>query len=92
MSPRIRSTVLILLGLLIMAAQPASGKELEDRKWIEVRTPNFQVRSTMSKKDSIELARYLEMFRVSVAVVTNIGRLDSPIPTEIYALRTKKRL
>ena len=82
-----RSIVLFALGLLIVASHPASGKELEDRKWIEVRTPNFRIRSVLGKKDSIELARYLEMFRVAVTDLTNISRVDSPIPTEIYALR-----
>jgi len=86
---RFRSTVLLALGLLIVASYPASGKELEDREWIEVRTPNFQIRSVLSEKDSIELVRHLEMFRVAVSIVTNISRLDSPIPTEIYALRGK---
>ena len=38
---RFRSIVFLALGLLIVVAHPASGKELEDREWIEVRTPNF---------------------------------------------------
>ena len=89
MSCGFRSTVLLALGLLIVTACPASGKELEDREWIEVRTPNFQIRSALSEKDTIKLVRHLEMFRVAVSIVTNISSLDSPIPTEIYALRGK---
>ncbi len=87
MSCRFRSTVLLVLGLLLVAACPASGKALEAREWIEVRTPNFRIRSVLSEKDSIELVRHLEMLRVAVSRVTNISRTDSPIPTEIYALR-----
>jgi len=84
---RIRSIVVLVLGMLIVAVNPASGKELEDRKWIEVRTPNFHIRSALSEKSTVELARYLETFRVAVSLVTNISRVDSPIPTEIYALK-----
>jgi tetratricopeptide (TPR) repeat protein len=89
MSSRYRSTVLHTLGLFIVTAHPASGKELEDREWIEVRTSNFQVRSILSEKDSIKLARNLELLRSSVSVVTNISRMDSPIPIEIYAFRRR---
>lgn len=92
MSCRFRSTVLLALGLLIVASYPASGTELEDREWIEVQTPNFRIRSALSEMDSIELARRLEMFRLSVSVVTNISRIDSPIPTEIYAVRGRSDL
>ncbi len=35
MSCGFRSTVLLVLGLLLVAACPASGKALEDREWIE---------------------------------------------------------
>ena len=82
-----RSTVIFALCFLVFAANPVSGKEIEDRKWIEVQTPNFRIRSAMSEKDSIKLARHLEMFRVAISVITNIRRIDSPIPTEIYAMR-----
>ena len=85
-----RVTVLVAIGLLIIAANPALGKGLEDSEWIEVRTPNFRVRSVLSEKKSIELARQLELFRAAVSAVTNISRTESPIPTEIYLLRGEK--
>lgn len=87
MSYRFRSIVLLAFGLLLIAAHPAAGKELEDRKWIEVRTPNFRIRSVLRERDTIELARQLETFRAAVFIVTNISHSDSSIPTEIYALR-----
>ena len=87
MSCGFRFSVLVALGLLIVAAHPASGKELEDLEWIEVRTPNFRIRSALSEEDSIELARQLETFHVAIAIVSNISLTDSPIPTEILALR-----
>lgn len=84
---RFCSAVLLSLGLLLLATQLAAGKGLEERKWIEVRTPNFIVRSVLNERDTIELARQLETFRAAVFVVTNITHTDSPVPTEIYALR-----
>lgn len=82
-----RFSLLVTLGLLVVAVHPVSGKELEDRDWIEVRSPNFRIRSTMREKDSIELARQLETFRVAISIVSNFSLADSPIPTEILALR-----
>ena len=65
-----------------------NAKELEDRKWIEVQTPNFKIRSAISQKDTIELARYLESFRIAVALVTNVSRLDASNPTQIFVFRS----
>jgi tetratricopeptide (TPR) repeat protein len=73
--------------MLNVTASPVSGKELEDRKWIEVRTPNFRISSVLREADTIELAQHLEMFRVAVSRVTNISSTDAPIPTNIYAMR-----
>jgi tetratricopeptide (TPR) repeat protein len=64
----------------------ASSKDLEDRKWIEVRTANFQIRSLMSADESVALARHLEVFGAVVSVLTGTDRLVSPVPTEIYLL------
>ncbi|MGI9287848.1 MAG: tetratricopeptide repeat protein [Pseudomonadales bacterium] len=82
-----RATVFLALLTFILSASPALGKALEDRNWIEVRTANFQVRSLSGEKDTIKLARRLEMFRAAVAIVTNVNSTDVSIPTEIYALR-----
>lgn len=79
--------VLTALSTLVVAICPASAKELEDRDWIEIRTSNFRIRSVLSEKDSIELARYLELFHAAASLVTNTSRLGSPIPLDVYALR-----
>jgi len=73
--------------ILILAAPVVSGKSLEDRQWIEVQTANFKVRSLLDRKKTIELARYLELFRAAVTVLTNASDTDSPIPTEIFAVK-----
>lgn len=82
-----RLPTILILGLLIVAPSALFAIELEDREWIEVRTANFQIRSMLSEKESLNLARYLEMFRVVASIVTNTGLIDSPVPTEIFAIR-----
>jgi tetratricopeptide (TPR) repeat protein len=41
----------------------------------------------MRESDTIEAARYLELFRAAAFIVTNISSTESPIPTEILAVR-----
>lgn len=86
MTHRIRLSVFLFFALFIAAPLSASSKELEDRKWIEVRTANFQIRSLMSEEESVELARHLEIFGAVVSVLTGTARADSPVPTVIYLL------
>lgn len=73
--------------ILILVAPVVAGKPLEDRRWIEVQTTNFQIRSMLGKKKTIELARYLELFRAAVTLLTTASSSDSPVPTEIYAFK-----
>ena len=86
MTYRIRFFAFLALGLLLIAPPILFGKDLEDRKWIEVRTQNFRIHSLMNEKRSIDLARDLETFRVVASIVTNTDLLDASVPTEIYAL------
>jgi len=77
-----------VIALLLSVPAPATvAKELEDLHWIEVQTPNFQIRSLAGEKKTVELARYMEMFRAAVSVLTNVRKTKSPIPIHIYVLR-----
>jgi len=87
MSCRIGSIVLVAFGLLILSAHPASAKPLEDRKWIEIQTPSFRVRSDLNEKKALALTVHLELFRRAVSIVTNMGQANSPVPTDIYIVR-----
>ena len=60
---------------------------IQKRTWIEVSTPNFQIMSTMSRKEATKLAIELERFRVVIAKFTNATMSDSPIPTQIFAFK-----
>lgn len=64
----------------------ASAKELEDEKWLEVSTDNFTIRSTLGKRKTVDLIRQLEVLRAAVPLLTNTDKIESAIPTHIYAL------
>ena len=70
-----------------MPCPPLEGKELEDQKWIAVSTEHFQVRSTLGKRKTIKLVRELDLMRLAVPLLTNIERIESAIPTHIYAVK-----
>ena len=71
--------------MLALAPTALPAKEMVDRDWLHARSANFDVFSSMSRKETIELLRELEMFRFTVSLISNIRRIDSPIPTRIYA-------
>jgi tetratricopeptide (TPR) repeat protein len=77
---------LIAVAALLSAALPASGKDMLDYEWIEVRTPHFAVASAQDPEKTLELAVDLENFRVLVEMLSNIGRFEERIPTKIYLL------
>lgn len=82
-----RYYTLVVIFLMIIGSSPVLGKALEDRNWIEVSTANFNVRSLLGEKETLALARQLEMFRVAVAAVTAVTPGGAAVPTEVYAVR-----
>lgn len=82
----------IVLLVTMSSSSPAYslGKEVEERKWLQVRTENFEIHSQLSKKETLELVRHLEIFRHVAAVFTGVGLADSPVPTAIYAVPSGK--
>lgn len=75
------------IGLWLCSSLTADAKGLEDQRWIEVRTPDFQIQSTLSERKTVELARHLHLFRIVSLYMTNMTQLDSPVPMRIYAFR-----
>jgi tetratricopeptide (TPR) repeat protein len=60
---------------------------LHNRRWLEVRTPNFEIVSSLREKATIELARDLEAFHAGVAYALHLPRSASATndPTRVYA-------
>jgi len=58
---------------------------LHERDWFEVRTPHFEIASSLSEKETLELARDVERFHSAIEFVMGT-RLPAPaVPTRIYA-------
>lgn len=71
----------LVLVWLCGACAPA-----HQRTWREVRTANFTVHSMVNETRTRELAQTLETFRHVVQTVTNVAKLEAPVPTRIYVL------
>ncbi len=72
-----------LAGFAASALACATSTPIQERAWIEVSTPNFQIMSTKAQEDISELAIDLERFRTVVTTLTNAPASDSPVPTRI---------
>lgn len=79
---RLRSLALTMA--LAAAMMPAMGKALHERDWLEARSPNFIVISSVGKKSTVSLVRDLEDFRQLVGMFTNAARLEPRVPTLIF--------
>lgn len=78
----------LFLALFIAASPISFGKDLADRDWVEVRSDNFRVRSVLGREKAVDLVHSLELLHATVPVLTNAQSAHSPIPTEIFVLRS----
>ncbi|HEU4428279.1 MAG TPA: hypothetical protein VFT98_05965, partial [Myxococcota bacterium] len=68
---------------LAWLATPASGKDLWERDWIEVRTEHFTVASALDEDDTVRLASELESFRLAVRRLLS-ARVEERVPTRVF--------
>jgi tetratricopeptide (TPR) repeat protein len=80
-----RSGAIVVLAALCLSCRAP----LYERPWIQVETPNFEILSTLSKQEVVELAKQLELFRVVVQSTTNLQPEVSVIPTKILVFRNQ---
>ena len=79
----------VVASVVIGLAPGAGAAPLWEKKWIEVRTPNFVINSALDEKRSLELARQLETFRSVVGAFTNISQVPERVPTHIYLFASR---
>lgn len=81
----VRAKVLsvVLAGLLFLPCT-ATGRQVWEKDWIEVRTPNFVIMSVLDRDKTLEFTRDLENFRSVVGSVTNIPAVRETVPTHIF--------
>jgi len=85
----------VFVGMVLGFPSVVTAEDLPSqlkRNWIEIRTPNFVIYSTVREKKAVKLAAELESFRQVVFALTNITGDVSPIPTEIFLLRNKSEI
>jgi hypothetical protein len=63
-----------------------------DERWVEVRSPQFIVRSDAGEKAASRTARQFLMFRAALAELWWWGRVDAATPLLVYAARNEASL
>jgi len=85
------SVVLPLLVAATFAGLPhatVEAKSLEEHDWILVQTPNFEIRSRLSKKKTLELAHELETFRAAAFLLTSSRAPARDAPTHVWLMKS----
>jgi tetratricopeptide (TPR) repeat protein len=79
----VRSAVAALIGLTALLA--CATKPLHERDWVEVRTPHFEIVSSLGEDATRELARDAELFHTATQFVMGTPLRAPAVPTRIYA-------
>jgi tetratricopeptide (TPR) repeat protein len=79
----------ILAVLLGIAAAGCASAPVSELGWIEARSANFSLYTTLGEPDARELLQNLELFRAAILVMTKVRSLHPHVPTEIYAFRSQ---
>ena len=87
-----RAALAVSFGILLCGSFGARATDLEDRDWILVRTPHFEIQSTMDEQKTMKLARYLQVIRFVTASLTNTEPFESPIPLRVYTFGNPRTL
>jgi len=69
----------------LAAALGCASTPLEDREWIEVRTPHFEITSSLSRAATLALARDAELFQRAVEFAIGTPLRAPAVPTRIFA-------
>ncbi len=78
-----------LVAVLVMTAFSVAAKDLEDKKWIKVSSPNFEIYSRIGKTSTVDMLRHLEALR-AVLLAFNMAGADADFPTVMIALSNQK--
>lgn len=70
-----------------MGAMGCAGHHLREDRWIVAKSQRFEIYSTLRPESARALATELERFHALIYAVTSAPRVESPIPTRIFALR-----
>ncbi len=83
--------VIVTLVLLLQVVALGCVTHLREAPWIIVKSARFEVFSTLTAGETKALATELERFHALVYAVTNAPKVESAVPTRIYALARRSQ-
>src|SRR5437879_44263 len=86
---KISTSAHILVVLLGIAAARCAGPAVANRGWLEARSANFSLYTTLDEARARELLEHLELFRAVILTVTRVRSVQPHVPTDIYAFRSE---
>jgi len=84
----VRTAARHLTAILLLAASGCASTIVLDQSWIEVRSKNFSIYTTLAERDARALLEDLELFRATLLVVTKLHATKPRVPNEIYAFQS----
>jgi len=73
--------------LVLLAAAGCASQLASDPGWLETRSANFALYTTLDEARARELIEHLELFRAAILAITRVPNVHPHVPTEIYAFR-----
>src|SRR6185503_21382235 len=79
----------VLAAMATVALAGCTGPLVGNRDWLEVRSANFSLYTTLDESRARALLEDLELFRSAILTVTRVHSVHPHVPTEIYAFRSE---
>jgi tetratricopeptide (TPR) repeat protein len=77
-----------LFAIAVLALAGCAGPAVREWGWLEARSANFSLYTTLGEARARELLEHLELFRAAILTVTRVRSVYPHVPTEIYAFRS----
>ena len=79
----------LFLAIAVLALTGCFGPAVGNRGWLEARSANFTVYTTLGESSARSLLDQLELFRAAILAITRVRSVHPHVPTEIYAFRSE---
>lgn len=87
-------SLILVLGILLAPEWAVPQQEIRlpkpKEKWIRVQSEHFTINSNASEKVAKLAAANLERLRKTLALLTNVAAVNSPVPTSIFLFKDNK--
>lgn len=84
----------LILGTLLVSEWAVSQQDIrlpkKKEKWIRVQSEHFTINSNANEKVAKLAAANLERLRKTLALLTNVAAVNSPVPTSIFLFKNNK--